>query len=354
MSPQKTIRAAKLPRAWSGVPFATVRAPANHGLSDHDIPLRERKHTHMRPWSWVLATALTGLLAPGLAAAQDSSGEGYSGMSSGNAPRPWTATAGNRQVSADAQEAADEKAEDATSPWDVTIGLGAAVRPTYEGSDEYEAIPAPWVDITYGDWISFSPDGLNAYWHTGNLRIGGGVTSISGRNDSDSGEIFDRGDDRLKGMGDLSSSTAARAFVAYQWGMVNLGVSAEHSVESSDEDDLTVEGSVVQFGASIPFQVTDNLTFTAALGATWADDKYMQSLFGVTAKQAERSQFTQYTAVSGLKSVGIAFGASYKLSNHWSLMALVHGEKLMGDAADSPIVFSDTNATFITTVNYHF
>jgi len=35
------------------------------------------------------------------------------------------------------------------SIWDVTIGAGAAVRPTYEGSDRYKVTPIPLVNVTW-------------------------------------------------------------------------------------------------------------------------------------------------------------------------------------------------------------
>src|SRR5690625_2765034 len=308
---------------------------------------RTQNHAGIRPWSWVLAAALTGALAPGMAMAQEHDDAWQ------DTARPWAASnAGHADQSDDSRSAVG--ATDASSPWDVTLGIGAAMRPTYEGSDEYDVIPAPWVDITYDDWISLGADGLNAYWHAGNLRIGGGITHFDAREDHDSHDILKRGDDRLKGMGHLDGAPAIRAFAAYRWGQVNIGGSVKHALGSSSKNDMQVEGTVVKIGASIPFRVTNKLTLTAALGATWADEKYTQALFGVTPEQAERSGFAPFKAESGLKSVGVAFGASYQFNEHWSFMTLVHGKKLTGDAADSPIVFSDTNTTVITTINYHF
>lgn len=342
MYPLNANRAPASRRVFHGTrPRGRVRAtrPRLSGCGEH-------AQIRVRPCSWLLAAALAGVLVPGLAAAQEHDD------ASRDVPRPWTT--GHSEQGGDSRSATG--AADASSPWDATVGLGVGMRPTYEGSDEYKAVPAAWIDITYDDWLSFGPDGLNAYWHTGGLRIGGGVTSFHGRNDSDSSDLLKRGDDRLKGMGDLDGSPAARVFVAYQWGRVHIGGSVTRAIGSSndDVDDLEMEGTRADFGVSIPFSVTDKLTLTTAAGVTWADDKYTQALFGVTPLQSKRSGFAAYEAESGVKSVDLAFGASYQFSEHWSLMMLLHGEKLVGDAADSPIVFSDTNASFITTVNYHF
>src|SRR5882724_11428975 len=65
--------------------------------------------------------------------------------------------------------------------WDVPLGAGAAVRPTYEGSDHYIASPVPFVNVIWRDTISLGVDGLSAYWRYENLRIGGGLSYGTGR-----------------------------------------------------------------------------------------------------------------------------------------------------------------------------
>lgn len=243
---------------------------------------------------------------------------------------------------------------EAASPWDVTLGLGLGVRPTYVGSDKSTTIFVPWIDINYDDWLSLDARGLSAYWHTGKVKVGAGLTQFQGRDDEDSSSLITQGDDRLAGMGELKSATAARAFASYQLGRIKLSAAIEHSLGDSKRGDLQMEGTLVRLAAFAPYQLNEQWTLMASVGADWVNEDYMQSLFGVNATQAVRSQFTAYTPDAGLKSVGVAVGASYQLSKHWSIMSLVHAKKLMGDAADSPLVYEDTNTVFVTTVNYRF
>jgi len=100
--------------------------------------------------------------------------------------------------------------------WDVTLGAGAAVRPTYEGSDHYIASPVPFVNVIWRDTISLGVDGLSAYWRYENLRVGGGLTYATGRYQSSG--IFQQGDNsarrvRARGIAAVLSHKQAPAFV---------------------------------------------------------------------------------------------------------------------------------------------
>ena len=64
----------------------------------------------------------------------------------------------------------------------------------------------------------------------------------------------------------------------------------------------------------------------------------MSAFFGVTAAQALASGLTTFTATSGLKDISLAFGANYKVTDSWALVANAGYSKLLGDAKNSPIV----------------
>lgn len=239
------------------------------------------------------------------------------------------------------------------SLWSATIGGGAGVRPTYEGSNHYFAAPAVYAEITYDDWLSFGPDGLTASWHAGNFRIGGGLTGDEGRADSD--QTFRQGDDRLRGLGNIDVAAGLKAFASYKLGPVSFNGSVSKFKGFTDHDDRpTNDGVLVSLGAAAPFQMTDKLAVVAKLGATWADQSYTQTFFGVTAAQAARSRFAPFTASAGLKSIDASVSASYQFDQHWSILALLGAEQLQGDAARSPTTFSRTAAAFGAVVNYHF
>ena len=232
--------------------------------------------------------------------------------------------------------------------WDVSLGGGVGERPTYEGSDKSRTMALPFVKATYDDMFSFGVDGLNAYWHQDNFRIGAGLAYDPGRPDHKTSGIFATGDDRLRGMGDISGAAGLKLFGSYNFGRLNLS-GAVTKFEGSDN-----KGLIGDVGADLPFKVTDKLMVTAHVGAAWANQDYMQTFFGVTPTQAANSSFSEFTPKAGLKDLDAGVKAVYRLDQHWFVGANLGVKKLEGDAAKSPVSFSNTETVFTTVLGYHF
>jgi outer membrane protein len=237
----------------------------------------------------------------------------------------------------------------APKEWDVTLGAGFALRPTYEGSDRYTASPLPILSVTYRDWLSLGQDGLSAYWRRESLQIGAGLTYGGGRDEKDD-SMFGGGDKRLRGMGKIDGALGVRAFANYDLKPIRLSASVTKFTGDKDKND----GVLVQIGAAYPVKVTDKLTVTPNIGATWADENYMQSYFGVTSLQASRSRFTRFTAESGVKDVSFGLNANYRFDQNWFAGAGVTVKQLTSDAAKSPLSFADTQGLFLVNVGYRF
>jgi len=249
-------------------------------------------------------------------------------------------------VSALAQGASPTTA--AKSDWDVSLGAGAALAPTFEGSDRYHVLPVPLVSITYKDMISLNSTGLSAYWRTGGLRIGAGLTYNPGRDDSKDDGLFSNGDDRLRGMGDIDAALGLKAFASYRLWMLDLSAAAT-KYTGGDND-----GVVIDLGLALPYTLFDKLTLSPHVGATWANQDYMQTFFGVTATQAANSGFARHDADAGFKDIRAGIDATYRFDEHWFLSVRTDVKRLVGDAADSPISFSDTGVTAATMIGYRF
>jgi len=254
--------------------------------------------------------------------------------------------AGSLAVSATAQ--AQEGGAPAKDGWDVTAGAGVGVRPTYEGSDERRTTALPFVQATYDDMVSLGVDGLNVYWHQDHFRFGAGLSYDSGRKDHKAGGIIDSGDDRLRGMGNISGAAGLKLFGAYNFGRLNV-TGAVTKFDGSDN-----KGLIADVGADLPFKITDKLMVTAHAGATWANQDYMQTFFGVTPTQAADSGFREFTPKAGLKDVEAGVKAVYRLDQHWFVSANLGVRRLEGDAASSPTSFSKNEPAFITVLGYHF
>ena len=236
----------------------------------------------------------------------------------------------------------------AQSDWDITLGAGAGLSPTFAGSDRYRVRPLPLVAITWRDTISVGEGGLSAYWHHGRFRIGGGLTFDGGREDHNTGGIFDSGDDRLMGLGKINASLGLRAFASYKLGPANFDVSATKFTGGQNH------GVLVNFGLGAPLPLGRRLVLIPHLRATWANGNYTQTYFGVTPVQAAASMFPQFNAGAGLKDVRGGANLIWRFNRHWFIGMDASAGRLLGDAAKSPISFSDTDVTVFATIGYHF
>jgi outer membrane scaffolding protein for murein synthesis (MipA/OmpV family) len=234
-----------------------------------------------------------------------------------------------------------------SSDWDVSLGVAGGMRPTFPGSDRYRAIGLPIFLIRYNDMVSLADDGLSVYWHTGNLRIGTAFTYEGGRLDHESDGIFNSGDNRLKGLGDVDSSLGIRGFVSYQFDSIYADISATKYIGPDDK------GVLVSAGLSSPITI-GSWIFRPYGRVTWADDNYMQTLFGVTPLQASRSIFPQFNASSGVEDASGGMTIVYRVNRHWFLGVDANATQYLSSAADSPITISNTNLQVTAGIGYHF
>lgn len=209
------------------------------------------------------------------------------------------------------------------------------VRPKYEGSDEYEVTGAPIV--APAGTAGYSDGGLVQFKGIDDVRFrllnlygfeAGPVAGYRfGRDEDDA--------DRLIGMGDVDGGLLLGGFAAYRVGPFAAFASYAHQVGGDDT------GGQLRFGGESRFMLSPIVAVTATVGATWADDDYMGSYFGVTAAQSNRSGLAAYDADAGVKDVYLGLAGDVALDERWTLKLTGRYSRLIGDAADSPIVESE-------------
>jgi outer membrane protein len=80
----------------------------------------------------------------------------------------------------------------------------------------------------------------------------------------------------------------------------------------------------------------------------------MDSYFGIDSAQADRSGLARYQPTSGLKDVSARLTAQYALTERLSLTSLVGTSRLVGEAADSPMVRQKTQFQTLLGGSYSF
>ena len=221
----------------------------------------------------------------------------------------------------------------------VTLGAGIAATPRYEGSDEYKGRTIPIVNARIGRFYARTEDGIGmSLIQSGNLTLDAGLNMMWGYG----------GDDVPKGIGGLSDAIGARLGLATTVAGTVLSVAATQAVTHRDR------GLLVDSRVSYPYAVTDRLRLTPSVGASWANGKYMDSYFGIDSAQADRSGLARYQPTSGLKDVSARLTAQYALTERLSLTSLVGTSRLVGEAADSPMVRQKTQFQTLLGGSYSF
>ncbi len=216
--------------------------------------------------------------------------------------------------------------------WRVNLGAIGFATPSYEGSNSYKARALPLVDIEWRDTVFLSAErGLGANVVTlrdpggrGAFRAGPFVNYRFSRDEGD--------DDDLRGMGDVKDGVDLGAFASYDFGPLGLRVAGRRNVSHSEL------GGTIDLGLRYRLPPIGRTMLGFGPSATWADSDYMQSYFGVTAAQATASGMRAYSPSSGFKDVGLSANAMHPLGGNWALTGFGGYKRLIGDAADSPLV----------------
>ncbi|MDO9226864.1 MAG: MipA/OmpV family protein [Pseudomonadota bacterium] len=230
-----------------------------------------------------------------------------------------------------------------------SLGLGVGVRPAYEGADERKTRLTPNINLFYGDtyFLTGMTAGANLWQHTTaqGLSISAGplLALRRGRDEDDNAA--------LTGLGDIDYSLDAGGFIRFRKDGWQARADVRKDVSNGDG------GATVNLSVGYGMPVTQNLRLRANLDTAWASTAYMNTFYGIDATQSANSGIAQYAAGSGFKQVGASLSADYAISREWGGFASLRYTRLIGDAADSPIVAAGGSKDQVATtvgIKYRF
>ena len=243
-------------------------------------------------------------------------------------------------------EAGEYPASHGSLTW--SAGGFIAVGPKYEGSDSYELVGAPYVFPSFGDAANMiairGADDVRFRVFETNGFVAGPLAGYKFDRDEDDG-------DKLIGLGDVDGGIVIGGFVGYQvlpW--LTFDVSYHRTV-TGDAD-----GGQLRFGVEYEAPVSRTVTLLGRIGTTYADDDYMAAYFGVSAAQEKTSaaKLPIYDADAGFKDVHFDLGARVQFDDRWTLKFGGRYGRLIGDAADSPVIETEDQFSGFANVTYKF
>jgi len=130
---------------------------------------------------------------------------------------------------------------------------------------------------------------------------------------------------------EVGFSFEAGAFAAYDLGDVRLRAELRKGLSGH-------EGWIATAGADVIARDGDRWLLSIGPRVTWSDNRYHDAYYSVAPADAGPSGLPAYDAGAGIQAVGATVGALTQLSQRWGLSTYAKYERLVGDAADSPIV----------------
>lgn len=229
------------------------------------------------------------------------------------------------------------KADDAADALNLTFTAGVGAKPEYEGADEYEALPL--IGFEYENRLLTVRSrglGLEAdFIPAESVEAGPLIRFHGGRDD-------DVDDDVVARLSEVGDSVEAGAFIASGLPVTALGLddpailtgrlTFAHDI-AEGHGGFLVEGSVGVFR-----RFGERVRGAFGVSATFASADYMDAFFDVSAGDAAASGLPAFDADAGLKDIGLSAAITYAFSERWSATVIGAYTRLLGDAADSPIV----------------
>jgi outer membrane protein len=253
---------------------------------------------------------------------------------------------------------------------DMYIGLGAQSAPRYDGADNRKVSALPVLQVQWSNGVFIS--GMSAGMHLSDsptLEFGPLLAVLPGRDDGGKdnglGSVIDttsfvlvnpsqrqallRGQ-HLGGMEKIATRVQAGAFANYYltpaWRLTGSALAGS----GRDHDGVRVQLGVQRLAAAI----TEQHRVSLAAGLTLVNRKDNETWFGVTPAEAARSRFPYYQPGGGLQDVHVGARWTWAWTPSWMLTTNLQAKRLLGNAANSPLVERSTNLTVSTAIAYRF
>lgn len=224
-------------------------------------------------------------------------------------------------------------AEDQAADWQGMLLFGAGIGPQYEGSDDYEAMPVFVGNFSRGNLYMGIEDGTFRanLLDSPSYELGPLLSFGTGR---DADEIDN---EAVAALGTIDTAVEAGVFSAVSWSLSEqsrMRVAAEYLQDTGSVYDGWRGKLTAGYTRNLSAGATVNVE--ASIGVV--SDDYADTFYSVSQSGSNASGLRPFEASGGVDNIGLAVVMSYPLDEHYALFGVVAWQRLLGDAADSPIV----------------
>jgi MipA family protein len=210
--------------------------------------------------------------------------------------------------------------------WVVTLGGYVATEPRFPGSKDNTVTFRPIVDVHRAgdrDWINLPNDASNLTLVEGaNWRAGVAGDYLNDRNHESA----------LRGLHDINYTLELGGFAEYYPApFLRTRIELLQGVTGA-------EGLAANLSADAIFRPDPQWLFTVGPRLKVVNTQYQSTFFSVNGVESLASGLPAYHASGGLNSAGVDATARYYVNERLSVRAFAEWNRLVGDAADSPIV----------------
>jgi MipA family protein len=210
--------------------------------------------------------------------------------------------------------------------WSIMLGGLTFLSPDYEGSDDVKVQGFPFLDVSWRNrfFLNFQQGlGINIIRNK-NLTFGASVGYYGSREEGDN--------EALRGLGDIDGGVDGRVFVFVPVGPISFTSMYRRDLSGNHD------GAILSVGALYFRPVTRKLRVNLQGRLNYASEKFMNTYFDINLSQASRSKMTAYDADAGIKDISAFNILIYSFTRHWNVVSFIGFSRLLGDAANSPIV----------------
>lgn len=218
--------------------------------------------------------------------------------------------------------------------WSLTVGAAPVLSPAWQGSRETSLSIFPDLRVAYRDLLFASvPDGIGLNLvNRGGWKVGPFAKIRFGRDERNGGSPFliAGGSDALLGLGDVKAAGEVGGFVEKAWGPLRARGEVRKGFGGHD-------GVVADLSASYRARM-GRMIGSIGPRATVASGAFMQSYFGIDARQSIDSGLARYDADGGLLSYGVGGTVVRPIDRRQAITLFTSLERLGGPAGQSPLV----------------